>query len=110
MKRRSRLNPVSKRRRIRDRDYQRARAAVYERARGFCEARYHADGCSGLCQEVHHLAGRGGDDPHRLDNLLGVSSACHRDIHANPDRSYQLGLMVSRLADAEGEALGGGAA
>ena len=95
--RRGRLNPVSARRRRRDASYPKAREYVYTRSRGACEARAHADGCSGRTEQVHHIAGRGGPDPHRPDNLLGVSAACHTEIHANPERSYRLGLMIRRV-------------
>lgn len=46
----------------------------------------------------HHIAGRGGDDPHRPTNLLHLTDECHRRIHAHPKQSYKDGTMRSRLA------------
>lgn len=93
--RRTRLKPVSDRRRKRDVAYPSSRQAVYERADGMCEARYAGD-CAGGGHQVHHLAGRVGKDPHRLSNLLLVCRACHEMIHAWPEEAYRLGLMVRR--------------
>lgn len=90
------LKPVSAKRRKRDAVYQQRRAEVFERAGGRCEARIHHDGCTGRCEQVHHLAGRGGPDPHRLDNLLGVCGPCHHFIHVEPAAAMRAGLMVRR--------------
>lgn len=76
--------------------YPARRRAVFERADGECEARVDV-GCSGACEQIHHVGGRVGPDPHRLDNLLGVCAACHRLIHANPAWARERGLMRSRL-------------
>lgn len=92
--RRTRMRAVSDKRRKRDRDYQRARAYVYERAGGACEV--FGPDCTGRCEQVHHKAGRGGDDPHRLDNLIGACEACHRTIHAYPEWAYARGHSVRR--------------
>lgn len=92
---RARLKPVSAKRRKRDAVYPSSRRAVYERAEGMCEARFAGD-CAGDGHQVHHLAGRGGPDPHRLDNLLLVCRACHELIHGWPEEAYRLGLMVKR--------------
>lgn len=93
--RRSPINPVSARRRKRDSVYPAARRAVWERADGWCEASTGA-ACAGVGQQVHHLAGRGGPDPHRLDNLLLVCAPCHYWIEHNRAEAYELGLLVRR--------------
>jgi hypothetical protein len=76
---------------------------VFGRSQGFCEALL--EDCTGWAEQVHHLAGRTGPDPHRVDlydwraagnNLLAACSACHREIHNFPRRSRGLGLMRSR--------------
>jgi hypothetical protein len=67
---------------------------VWDRADGVCEA--DSPGCLTVGQEVHHIAGRGGPDPHRLDNLLLVCRECHATIHDFPEWSMQRGYMVSR--------------
>jgi len=90
------------RRKERDKDYPRQRELVFERAQGLCEARL--EDCTGLCEQVHHLAGRGGPDPHRVaadwrdegNNLLGVCAACHQAIHNWPKASREAGFMRSR--------------
>lgn len=94
--RRTRLKQVSARRRRRDRDYERARADVYERAGGRCE--FFPDGrrCPSPCTDSHHLAGRLGPDPHRLSNLVALCRWHHDLAHANPEWARFHGLMVSR--------------
>lgn len=86
------IQPVSTRRRARDAGYPNARKAVYARADGRCEVA----GCAAPVTDVHHLAGRGGPDPHRLDNLLGCCRAHHGLIHANPAWAYAMGYLVRR--------------
>ena len=98
LRRQSSLPPVSDRRRNRDAGYDDARQAVLRRSGGRCEACAVAwlPGCNGQVEQVHHVAGRGGSDPHRLDSFLGVSADHHAAIHANPAESYRLGLMRRR--------------
>jgi 5-methylcytosine-specific restriction endonuclease McrA len=92
---RSRLRAVSERRRRRDTNYPSSRQAVYDRADGMCEA-FASIRCERQGHIVHHIAGRLGPDPHRLDNLLLVCRTCHDVIHAQPERSYQHGWMRRR--------------
>lgn len=96
LKRGGRINPISARRRKRDAVYQAARDYVMDRSRGACEAPVHADGCSGRVEQVHHIAGRGGPDPHHVENLLGLSAACHARAHAEPLWARRWGLSRSR--------------
>ena len=99
MKRTGRINPVSRKKRKKDASYPAARIAVYERADGMCEApEDEADGllCGSEMAEIHHLAGRGGPDPHRLENLAGLCHFHHTHAHANPAWAHSVGLMVSR--------------
>ena len=49
-------------------------ARTRELAGGLCEARTHADGCSGLGSECDHITP--GDD-HRQANLQWLSTPCH---------------------------------
>jgi len=90
------MRQVSAKRRKRDKNYPAARRAVFARSMGACEAEATIR-CNGQCQQVHHLAGRGGPDPHRLDGLLGVCAPCHEHIHRNVAEAYEHGWMVSRL-------------
>jgi 5-methylcytosine-specific restriction endonuclease McrA len=88
------MRSVSDRRRKRDRTYPAARQHVWERAGGVCEHCLAAP-----CEQVHHIAGRGGPDPHRLDNLIGLCEACHRRAHGEPEWARSVGLMRSRLGN-----------
>lgn len=92
---RDRMRPVSARRRKRDAFYPDARAQVWERAAGWCEVA--SEVCIADGQDVHHIAGRVGPDPHRLGNLLLACRPCHTRIHANPEWAYAHGWMASRL-------------
>ena len=74
--------------------YNKARAVVFERANGYCEAR--TNDCRGKMDQVHHRKGRDGDLIDDLDLLLGVCWSCHNHIHANPARSYERGWMIRR--------------
>ena len=89
---RSRIRAVSDRRRKRDAVYLSRRREVYERAGGICEFCHAA-----AMTDVHHIAGRGGPDPHRLENLIGLCAGCHRRAHAEPVWARSVGLMRSRL-------------
>ena len=93
------MKPVSAKRRRRDATYPQARLEVWERSDGMCEALC-ADHCTGRCEQVHHIAGRAGPDPHRLDNLLGVCEPCHRFIERHREWAYANGLLRSRLGGA----------
>ncbi len=95
-----RLRPVSAKRRKRDASYPAARRAVWERSGGLCEAPVHADDCPGQMHDTHHIAGRLGPDPHRLDNLIGLSDPCHREAHRRPLWAREQGLSASRLGGA----------
>lgn len=93
--RRTRIRQVSKRRRQRDAVYQQRRREAFDRAEGRCEA-WASPGCRGRGELTHHLAGRGGADPHAVEGLLVVCDPCHRHIHAHPAESYEQGWMVRR--------------
>lgn len=71
--------------------YQAQRRAAWERDGGKCVV------CREPGTEVHHRRGRGGPDPHSLENLIVVDGDCHRRIHGNPAWSYGNGYMVRRL-------------
>lgn len=76
------------------RRYEKARAIVYERSGGSCEAR--TPDCRGVLDQVHHRKGRDGDLVDDVDLLLGVCWSCHNHIHNNPTTSYLNGWMVKR--------------
>jgi hypothetical protein len=91
--------PYSARRRKRDSGYLAAREQVRERAEGRCEA-VTGTWCNGQAEQVHHLAGRDGVDPHRLSNLLAVCHRCHLWIEGHREESYARGWLVRRLGGA----------
>ena len=85
------MRAVSDRRRKRDAVYPERRRQVWERAEGMCEfCRVRP------CEQVHHLAGRGGPDPHRLGNLIGLCAGCHGRAHSEPEWALRVGLARSR--------------
>ena len=86
------MRAVSDKRRKRDAIYGTRRQQVWERGNGMCEFCHMA-----AMGSVHHVAGRGGPDPHRLDNLKGLCEPCHRKAHAEPEWARSVGLMRSRL-------------
>jgi hypothetical protein len=93
------VRAVSDRRRKRDAVYPQRRERVWERGNGMCEW------CGmAAMTDCHHLAGRGGSDPHRVsgdwrdaeNNLVGLDAECHRRVHAEPEWARSVGLMRSR--------------
>lgn len=88
------MRPVSGRRRRRDAIYPVRREQVWDRAQGWCEATTPV--CTRQMEQVHHKAGRTGDDPHRLSNLLGCCASCHSFIHGHPRAAYDAGWSVRR--------------
>lgn len=104
LKQRTRVNPVSPRRRKRDAQYAEQRRRLWVRAQGQCE--FHPDGrrCPRFADDCHHLAGRLGPDPHRLDNLVALCRWHHDLAHQMPAWAYSVGLLVHRHRTGEGDA------
>jgi 5-methylcytosine-specific restriction endonuclease McrA len=86
------VKAVSDKRRKRDAVYGQRRREVFERGDGVCEFCRAAE-----MTDVHHVAGRGGSDPHRLDNLIGLCAGCHRRAHGEPVWARSVGLMSTRI-------------
>lgn len=95
---RTRIRPVSSKRRQRDASYPKQREAVFERGGGVCEFSGWdwATNCHRPMVDVHHIAGRGGKDPHRLSNLIGLCREHHAKAHEDPEWAYEVGLMRHR--------------
>ena len=88
------MRQVSRKRQKRDAVYGQRRVQVHERGDGVCEF------CrAGTMTDVHHIEGRGGADPHRLGNLIGLCGGCHRRAHGEPEWARSVGLMRSRLGN-----------
>jgi hypothetical protein len=92
--RRTEIKRKSKKEGARLRRYEQARAIVYERSGGSCEAR--TPECRGAIDQVHHRQGRDGDLIDDVDRLLGVCWTCHNYIHRNPGLSYERGWLIKR--------------
>jgi 5-methylcytosine-specific restriction endonuclease McrA len=92
---RSPIRRVSAKRATRDRGYPAARKAVYARSGGLCEAQV-TWACTRRCEQVHHLAGRAGPNPHDLANLVGICEPCHRYIESNRAWAYETGWLLRR--------------
>ena len=90
LRRTGRINPISKRRRKRDKDYDKARAEVWASQGGVCAVQ----GCEAGMVDAHHRAGRRGKDPHRRANLVGLCDTHHRFVHANKEWAVERGLSV----------------
>lgn len=69
-------------------------AAADARSGGRCE---HPDGCTSTATVHHHIAGRGGANPHSPANLACLCVPCHRLVHQVPAESVANGMMASRL-------------
>lgn len=97
---RSPLRRVGKKARAKQRARAKCIESVRERSGGRCEVR----GCTHAGSECHEKLPRsaGGSitDP---SNCLWVCSHCHKQIHARPLLSRQLGLLLSRY---EGQEVG----
>lgn len=53
--------------------------------------------CRGEATDIHHMAGRVGDNLLETDSWLACCRPCHLWIEAHPKQSKQLGLSESRL-------------
>lgn len=72
-----------------------ARDEVDQRSGKRCEVRIM---CSGAAETAKHHRKRAGRKDTKA-NLLAVCESCHRWIHANVAKSYELGLLVRSTAD-----------
>ena len=88
------ISPVSAKRRGEMDTYSRLRDAFIT-AKPRCEAKL--VGCTGMSTDVHHKAGRVGDNYLKIGTWLAVCRTCHRFIEENPDAAKELGFSESRL-------------
>lgn len=66
--------------------------ALLERSGGRCEAKVAAR-CTGVGVTAHHVQRRAQSGPNDLDNLVWACRACHQELHDNPEKAYEAGLM-----------------
>jgi 5-methylcytosine-specific restriction endonuclease McrA len=121
LKRSSIVNKKSQRRNKYERDFEIQRPQVKERSHDYCESRRIAmqfvlkrektetlerdffedisrmktNVCVNFpATEVHHRKIRKQGGSNSLDNLAHLCKPCHDFVHANPELSYELGLLV----------------
>ena len=89
---RTKLQPVSQKRRKIMPARKDCRGAVFQRAEGKCEIR-RPDICTGNCEQVHEITARsqGGSitDP---ENCLGTCAPCHEWVTQNMNAARMMGL------------------
>ena len=83
---------MSRRRQSELSEYRRSRRIVQARAGGRCECGGFNRDCPGVGSEAHHLQPRRAGD-HTPGNLVWLSAACHRLVHAHPADAYRAGLL-----------------
>jgi len=88
------ISPVSEKRRGEMDEYSRLRDAFLT-AKPRCEAKL--VGCTGASTDVHHKAGRVGDNYLKIGTWLSVCRSCHGWIETNPLEAKELGFSESRL-------------
>jgi hypothetical protein len=93
--RRTRIKGTSEKRQGYEAELAEITPAVVARARHRCEAKL--DGCQVRPEQTpHHRKRRSQGGPNTMANLLAVCRSCHFTIHALPQRSYELGLLIRR--------------
>lgn len=94
---RTRLKPMSEKRRAGLATLIDAREQVERRARGLCEANTPACPIGPHAgSQAHHVLRRSAGGGHTPDNLLWVCDAAHAHIHGNPAESMARGWLKSR--------------
>ena len=88
------IAPVSEKRRVAMDEYSKKRLAFLTLHTN-CQARM--PGCTGLSSDVHHKAGRTGDNYLNMNTWLAVCRSCHTWIEINPVEAKELGFSESRL-------------
>jgi len=88
------IPPVSKKRQVAMDEYSKKRN-LFLITKPNCEARL--QGCTGYSQDVHHKAGRVGDNYLNMSTWLATCRSCHHIIEMSPEMSKELGFSKSRL-------------
>ena len=90
------ISPVSKKRQGEMDIYSKLREAFLV-VKPHCEAKLQE--CTAKATDVHHKAGRTGDNYLKIGTWLAVCRSCHRWIENNPEAAKELNLSESRLND-----------
>jgi len=88
------ISPVSAKRRGEMDTYSKLREAFLV-VKIHCEARI--NNCTQKSTDVHHKAGRVGDNYLKISTWLAVCRSCHRWIEENAEAAKDLGFSESRL-------------
>ena len=88
------ISPVSKKRREEMDEYSKKRLAFLA-LHTICQGKL--VGCTGKSTDVHHKAGRVGDNYLNMTTWLAVCRSCHTWIEINPVEAKELGFSESRL-------------
>ena len=87
------LRSMTTKRRARERQLANSRRVVLLRSGGQCEGRV-ADTCTGVGIHAHHRRMRSQGGSNEPENLAWLCLPCHAHVHANPEQSYELGLLL----------------
>lgn len=88
------ISPVSTKRRVEMDEYSKKRLAFLA-LHVTCQAKL--VGCTGSSTDVHHMAGRVGDNYLNISKWLALCRNCHSWVENNPEEAKELGLSESRL-------------
>ena len=88
------ISPVSEKRRGEMSTYSKLREAFLV-VKPHCEAKL--VGCTVKSTDVHHMAGRTGENYLKVGTWLAVCRTCHSFIEINPEQAKELGFSQSRL-------------
>jgi hypothetical protein len=88
------ISPVSKRRQVEMDEYSKKRLAFLA-LHATCQAKL--VGCTVTSTDVHHKAGRVGDNYLNMNKWLALCRSCHSWIETNPEEAKELGFSESRL-------------
>jgi hypothetical protein len=58
-------------------------------------------GCTGKATDIHHTAGRTGDNYLKISTWLAACRSCHSWIELNPTEAKEMGFSQSRLKQEE---------
>jgi hypothetical protein len=90
------ISPVSAKRRVEMDEYSKKRTAFLI-VNPHCKAKLQE--CTAVATDIHHKAGRTGDNYLKISTWLSVCRNCHRWIEDNPEAAKELNLSESRLND-----------
>lgn len=88
------ISPVSAKRRVEMDEYSKLRN-VFLIAKPSCEAKL--VGCTRVSSDVHHKAGRTGDNYLKVGTWAALCRSCHSYIELHPEEAKELGFSQSRL-------------